>query len=329
VNQRRFICIGLLLCGLLAGIARADTFQLNDGSTVAGDIVSFNENGLRFRLADGSYSDSVPWTKFSQADLKKLAQDPKMEPFVSPNIEVTEEQRIQRTEVPVNQPHRLKRPVAGSLFGAMLSSSVGLFIIVLLYSAGVYAAYEVALFRRRPPALVCGLAAVPALGLLSPIIFLSLPAQRKSNEEEELYQAETTPVETPTFVVPGTPPPEPEPAPESGGLRISHAASPGASGTPGVPLPPTQVFQRGAFMFNRRFFETKFASFFSVARRETDKDMIMMIKSARGEYAAERISRISANDMYAQVRKGQATEEVMIPFTEIQEVRLKHKDSPQ
>ena len=82
-------------------------------------------------------------------------------------------------------------------------------------------------------------------------------------------------------------------------------------------------------MFNRRFFETKFASFFSVARREADKDMVMVVKSARGEYLADRISRISANELYAQVRKGPASEEVMIPFTEIQEVRLKHKDSPQ
>jgi hypothetical protein len=329
VNQRRFICLGLLLCGLLSGIARADTFQLTDGSTLNGDIVSANENGLRIRQSDGSYSDPAPWTKFSQDDLKKLAKDPKLEPFVSPFIEITEEQRIKKTEVAVTQPHRLKRPVAGSLFGALLSSSVGLFVIVLLYGAGIYAAYEVALFRRRPPGLLCGLAAVPALGLLSPIIFLSLPAQRKSNEEEEIYQAETTVAEAPSFVVPGTPPPPPEPAAESGGLRISHAPPPGASGTPGVPLPPTQVFQRGAFMFNRRFFETKFASFFSVARREADKDMVMIVKSARGEYMAERISRISANDMYAQVRKGQATEEIMIPFTEIQEIRLKHKDSPQ
>jgi len=329
VNQRRFICLGLLLCGLFSSIARADTFQLTDGSTLNGDIVSANENGLRVRQSDGTYSDPAPWTKFSQDDLKKLVKDPKLEPFVSPFIEITEEQRIKKTEVSVTQPHRLKRPVAGSLFGALLSSSVGLFVIVLLYGAGIYAAYEVALFRRRPPGLLCGLAAVPALGLLSPIIFLSLPAQRKSNEEEETYQAETTVTEAPSFVVPGTPPPAPEPSAESGGLRISHAAPPGASGTPGVPLPQTQVFQRGAFMFNRRFFETKFASFFSVARREADKDMVMIIKSARGEYMADRISRISANDMYAQVRKGQATEEVMIPFTEIQEIRLKHKDSPQ
>ena len=331
VNQRRFICIGLLLCGLLCGVSRADTFQLNDGSTLTGDIVSADENGLRLKTPDGNYTDPVPWTKFSQDDLKKFAkEDPKKAAFVSPFIEVTEEQRIKKTEVPNPvQPTRLKRPAPQSLFGAMLSSTVGLFVIVILYGAGIYAAYEVALYRRRAPGLVCGLAAVPAIGLLSPIIFLWMPAQKRSAEEEETYQAENTPPpEAPSFVVPGMPAPEPAPA-NPGGLHISHAAPAGAAGTAGgPPLPQTQIFQRGAFMFNRRFFETKFSGFFGVIRRDAEKDMIIVIKSARGEYQAERISRISGNDLHAQVRKGQASEEVTIPFTEIQEVRLKHKDSP-
>ena len=327
VNQRRFICLGLFLCGLLCGIARADTYKLTDGSTVSGDIVSADENGMRLRLPDGNYSDPVSWSKFSQDDLKKIAKaDPKKEPLIAPFIEVTEEQRIKRTEVPNPvQPTRLKRPAQQSLFGAMLSSTVGLVVIVILYGAGIYAAYEVAIYRRRAPGLVCGLAAVPALGFLSPVIFLWLPPQKRSAEEEETYQAENVPPpEAPSFVVPGTPAPA-ETAPENaGGLHLAHTA-PGAAG---ANLPQTQIFQRGAFMFNRRFFETKFSGFFGVVRRDAEKDMIIVIKSARGEFHAERITRITANDLHAQVRKGQATEEVMIPFTEIQEVRLKHKDSP-
>lgn len=347
MHQRRFICIGLLLCGLLCGIARADTFQLNDGTTLAGDVVSANETGLRVRLPDGTYSDVVPWTKFSQDDLKKLAKNPKYEPFVAPNIEITEQQRIQKTEVPITEPKRLKRVTSGSLFGAMLSSSVGLFVILILYGAGIYAAYEVAIFRRRPPALVCGLAAVPAIGLLSPILFISLPTQaRRSEEEDENYQSDAPAAEAPSFTVPGTPEaaqpgaaaagaagtplagaaaiaPETSTI-ETGGLKLHHEPPP-----PTAALPPTQVFQRGAFMFNRRFFETKFPGFFGIVRRDAEKDMLLVIKAARGEYVAERISRISANDMHVQVRKDHATEEVMVPFTEIKEIKLKHKDSPQ
>jgi hypothetical protein len=227
---------------------------------------------------------------------------------------------------------------------------------VLLYGAGIYAAYEIALFRRRPPGLVCGFAAVPVIGFLSPILFLALPTQAGEDEEEDYEPEPAVAPQAPSFTVPGTPPSAPAPArpgtasipparppaaaakpasasiplPESSpeetsSLKLSHTP-PAASQKP--QLPPPQIFQRGAFMFNRRFFETKFPGFFGVTRREADKDMLLMIKSARGEYSAERISRISANDFYIQVRKGHATEEVMIPFTEVQEVRLKHKDSP-
>src|ERR1041385_945069 len=133
LNQRRFICIGLLLSGLLCGIARADTFKLVDGSTVSGDIVSVDENGMRLRMSDGNYSDPVAWTKLTQDDLKRIAkEDPKKEALIAPFIEVTQEQRIRRTEVPNPiQPTRLKRPAPQSLFGAMLSSTVGLFVIVI------------------------------------------------------------------------------------------------------------------------------------------------------------------------------------------------------
>lgn len=347
MHQRRFICLWLLLCGLLCGIARADSYQLSDGTTATGDIVSANENGARFRLPDGNYSDVVSWTKFSQDDLKKLAKDPKLEPFVTPNIEETEtdEQRTQKTELPnPTQPYRLKRPGSSSLFGAMLSSSVGFFVILVLYGAGIYAAHEVAIFRRRPKGLVCGLAAVPALGLLSPIIFLALPAQplHTEEEEEENYQPEpAAPAQSPSFAVPaaGATPSSPQPSqsrpattsvPRPSPAETSSLKSPQEvpASVPKAQLPAPQIFQRGAFMFNRRFFETKFPGFMGVTRREADKDMVLIIKAARGEYVVDRISNISANDLHAQVRKGPASEEVMIPFSEVQEVRLKHKDSP-
>lgn len=334
-----------MLCGLLVGIARADSFQLNDGTTVSGDIVSGDENGLRFRLPDETYSKPVPWTNFSQEDLKKFEQDPKLQRFklgqyVSIYIEETQEERRQKTDVgKITDPPRLKHPATSSFFGAMISSQVGFFVLLVLYAGGIYAAYEVALFRRRPKGLVCGLAAIPGFGLLSPIIFISLPMQQYTTAAEEISQTPgpaPAPAESPTFTasppsstaaagaVPGAAGSElPPESPETHGLKLAQ--------TPAAPkpaLPQPQIFQRGAFMFNRRFFETKFPGFFGVVRREADKDMILLFKAARGEYIAERISRISANDLHAQVRKGPATEEVTIPFTEIQEVQLKHKDSP-
>lgn len=350
--QRRFIWLCLVLCGLLTCIARADDFKLNDGSSISGDVVSGDESGLRFRLPDETYSKPVPWTNFSQEDLKKLAEDPKYQrfklgQFASIYIEETQEEKRQKTDVgQIKEPPRLKRPDTSSFFGSMVSSQVGFFVLVVLYAAGIYAAYEVALFRRRPKGLVCGLAAIPGFGLLSPIIFISLPEQRLTTGEEtyEAVAAPTAAPASPTFTVPGMPSPSTPPAaagqagehvehtseheeaaePDTHGLRLAQA--PAAPSKPALPQP--QIFQRGAFMFNRRFFETKFPNFFGVVRPEADKNMILFFKAARGEYVVERISRISTNDLHAQVRTAHATEEVMIPFTEIKEVHLKHKDSP-
>jgi hypothetical protein len=64
-----------------------------------------------------------------------------------------------------------------------------------------------------------------------------------------------------------------------------------------------------------------------VIRRDADRDMVLVIKSSRGEYTGQRISRIAANDLHLQVQRGHASEEVMIPFVEIREIRLKHKDA--
>jgi hypothetical protein len=112
-----------------------------------------------------------------------------------------------------------------------------------------------------------------------------------------------------------------EGAEHPGALKLAHTEEPKEPA--GGPAPT--VFQRGQFTFNRRFFETKFSGFFSVVRRDADRDMVLVIKSARGEYTGQRISRIAANDLHLQVQKGHATEEVMIPFQDIQEIVLKHK----
>jgi hypothetical protein len=92
-------------------------------------------------------------------------------------------------------------------------------------------------------------------------------------------------------------------------------------------VPAATVYQRGQYTFNRRFFETRFAGFFGVVRKEADKDMVLVFKTTRGEFTGERISRIASNDLHLQVRKGTATEEVVVPFVEVQEIKHKHKDA--
>lgn len=325
MRKFHFICVGLLLCSLLSGIARADTFQLSNGEAVTGEVVSFNEGGLVLRLPDNKYSDRIPWTKFNQADLKKLSENPKIAPLVEPFIEVSEKERMQKTAIDIKPVPRLERPADQSLIGALFSSSVGIFMLLAFYAANIYAGYEVAVFRGQPKILVCGLAAV--LPVIAPIVFLCLPTKVATSSEEGYL---TEPAgSAASYSVPN---PEAEQAAAAaaaaeqqaaaGGLHLAASQSHG-----GGALPQTQTFQRGAFTFNRRFFETKFSNFFGVVRREADKDMVMVVKAARGTYVAQRVSRITTNDMHLDVHKGTASEEVMVPFSEIQEVQLKHKDA--
>lgn len=331
VRKILLICLAVLLCGLNV---RAESFELVDGRKVTGEVLtgSANDNGLQLRIDDGQY-ERISWDKFTQEDLKKFQQTPKLAALVEPFIEVSQEEKLKKTEVTINPVPRLERPASGSLVGAMFSSGLGVIIILILYGANLFAAYEVARFRARSVTVVCGTSAV--LPVIGPIIFLSMPTvlEQQTAEEEESVSS----VPPPGTVGSGAhasshaaPQASPSPAsasiptaPNAGGLHIAHAEAPAAAA-----LPQTQIFQRGAYTFNRRFVETKFAGFFGVVRREAEKDLLLVIKSARGEYRGTRISRISANDLHLEVHKGNASEEVLIPFTEIKEIQIKHKDAP-
>jgi hypothetical protein len=319
-----------LIGGLLAGAAYAETFKLANGETVTGELLvgSANDLGVQIKVGEGKY-EKVSWGSFSQEDLKKFATVQKLEPLVEPFIEVTQEEKLKKTEVNIKQPPRLERPPPHSLFGAMFSSGLGVFVLLLLYAANIYAGYEVAIFRARSPALVCGVSA--ALPLAGPIIFLSLPTQVQPAEETWTPAPEAAPHGP---VADAVNPMQAEGAEHPTALKLAGTGPAGdvkvgefAGAEQKQAVPQTVTFQRGQFTFNRRFFETKFPNFFGVVRRDSDRDMFLVIKSSRGEYAGQRISRIAANDLHLQVQRGHATEEVMIPFVEIQEIRLKHKDA--
>jgi hypothetical protein len=221
--------------------------------------------------------------------------------------------------VNIKQPQRLERPAVKSLVGALSSTGLGVFLLLLLYAANLYAAYEVSIFRARPVALVCGLAAIPLLGVVSPIVFVSLPTKLKPSEPAAETQ-EAAPGEAPEAAVVN--PMLDASVPHPSGLKLHTEEAPAQAA-----LPKTEIFQRGQFTFNRRFFETKFGGFFPVVRRDADKDMVLVIRALRGEYLGQRISRIAANDLHLLVQRGHASEEVMIPFQEIKEIQLKHKDA--
>jgi hypothetical protein len=320
--RRLIFVLVIAVWGLVGERTQADAYKLNNGETLNGEVLatSANDQGVQVKIGDGQYQ-RVPWANFSQEDLKSFAKNQRMEPFVEPFIEPDPQAKIKRKEVQIKDPPRLERPARQALFGAMFSSGLGVFLMAVLYGANIYVGYEVAIFRARQPALVCGLSAIPGLGLLAPVVFLSLPTDIKPSETTaEPALAESHP--------PSAQEEELNPmhgnAAHPAGIKLAAAEeSPAAKPT----MPETVTFKRGQFTFNRRFFETKFPGFFGVVRRDADRDMVLVFKSNRGEHIAERISRVAANDLHVQIQRGQASEEVMIPFQEIQEIRLKHKDA--
>ncbi len=311
----KIIALGVWLCACFVALAQALTLELADGTKIEGEIVQGKPEVLKIRVGDNKYED-IAWEKLSQATLKQLASDPKLklDAFIEPFIEVPEDEKIKKTEVEIKSVPRLERPAKGSLIGALFTSSVGLVAMLLLYAANIYAGYEIATVRAYPPAMVCGISAVaPVIG---PVIFLCLPTKLKSSVEHEHVAApEATTDSSPLAPEPG--------AGGTGGLHVSHAPAPAAAEA----APQPQIFKRGQFTFNRRFLETKFAGFFGVVRHGAEKDQVLLIKSARGEYIATRISRIAANDMHVDVLRGGASQEIQIPFLEIQEIHIKHKDA--
>jgi hypothetical protein len=325
VRKIHFITLIAALAVLLTAVASAATFKLNDGTTVTGDLIESGSNDASalIGVGDGKY-ERVAWGQFSQEDLKafmtKFAGNKKIIEAVEPFIEVTQEERAKKTEVtikpadPVVTAMQAERAEPkSSLIGSLFKSGLGWFLVLLVYGANIFAGYEIAIFRARPVPLVAGLAAIPFLGFISNIVFLALPTYVAKKSAADLAFEEQLAAEPQTFAVPGAA----EAAAEAA-AQAEAKAQQAASG------PPPETFARGQFTFNKRFFETKFPNFFGIARREEDRKKTLVFKTSKGEFIAQRITRIASSDIHIQVERNGATMEVQLQFVEIQEITLRH-----
>lgn len=321
--MRRLFRPVLLLIWLLAFPASAQqtSYQMTDGTSISGEVASADDRGVIFRTPGQPSSERIPWIQFTQEALKELQKNSRAARFVEPYLDPDISQRAQKREVRINEWQKPSRETASSFVGGFLSTGLGLLVLFLVYAASLFAAYEIAIVRAYPWPLVCGVAAVfPVLG---PIVFLCLPTRVETHAEEgdaewKSYEAEEAARAAAAAEAQGAPS-------EEGGLQLAGAAAAEAGGSQ---LPATQRFPRGQFTFNRRFFETKFPSWFTVVRRDADKDLRVVFRTARGTYTATRFSRITANDITLMVSEGAASRDVVVPYQEVQEVILKHKDAP-
>lgn len=313
-----FLAVLFLVATLLAAPSgRAASYSLNDGQSVVGNPVSVNKDGVVFRIGEGQFSPRAGWTNFTQEALKELAKDAKAKVFAEQFIEKDEpdpelQAKKKALEIKIKEPDRLDRPDPKAGLGSMFASPLALTLFLLIYAANIYAGFEIGLFRNYHPALVAGVAAVaPVIG---PIIFLCLPTKLRATAEEEA-PAEDAAVEYGEAV-----------AADAAGQQLADMPPPPPEAA--SKYPPTKTFRRGEFTFNRRFFETQMASFLRVVPTEADKEMIIFIKAVRGEFTGSRIARIQPNEVYLLADKGGATQEILIPFTEIQLVQVRHKEVP-
>jgi len=243
----------------------------------------------------------VSWGQLSQDSLKQLAENPKLKPLVEVFIEPDASARPVKADIQVNAVTRMERPAKPSLFGGLAGSPVGLFLLLVLYAANLYAGYEVAIIRARPVVQVIGLSAV--LPIIGPVVFLALPMKVEA------------PVEEVHFAPPaGTAEAAAERTPEE--IQIVEA-----SWRTEEKKPEAQVFARGKFTFNKRFVETKFAGYIGEPKGDALK-FSMEVKTAAAHYAVERIMQVAATDLILETTQ---PAQVTVALNDILEIKLTPK----
>jgi hypothetical protein len=293
----------------MAGSARAQLYQTYefDGRKVTARPIAYKDAYIQLALQGGGYTN-VPWGRLSTATLRMLRTNRFAALYVAPYFDPPPMSPPQGPRITVKPVERMDRPTSGGLF----ASPVMWLIFFVLYLTNIYAGYEIALFRAQNRYLVAGLSAVAPV--LAPIVFLSLPTR------EEEAPAEEQAVEGAEVAA--------EAAPAEAAAAEAVPAPAAAAAAPSAPAhKPSVVFQRGQYTFNRRFFETKMAGFLKMVPGEAEKDMVIVVNSARGTHVGLRFTRLSPNELTLHVVKGNASQDVIIPYTEVSQVTIRHKDA--
>lgn len=308
------------------GQVKRGKFKLKDGTEISGDVSGPNQVGVLFRYTEGDnagkFTKRYKWEEFSQETLADFKQDNRVKRYVELLIEIkttdfgtvqdeTLPERKPRPPVEVKPVSKATREFAdATVFGALFSGS-GLILLLLIYGANLFAAYEVAYFRNYHFAVVCGTAAVvPVIG---PLVFLCLPTRSK---HAPVVDAGPQPGDTADVM---------NEEDEEEEAVVEVAPMPVVA-----QIPATQVFKRGEVAINRRFIETKFAPFFRVIIGDNEKDLRLVIKSSKGEFVGNRVSKVTQTDMSLQItNESGASIEETFPIADIFEIQIRHKDAPE
>ncbi|GDY19610.1 hypothetical protein LBMAG56_09550 [Verrucomicrobiota bacterium] len=345
--------IALALFATGGGTLRGAEFTLKDGTVVKGEPVAPNDKGVIIKAENGTLGTRIDWNRFTQEALKEFAKNPRVAKVIENLLDSPsggEGDKEDNVVVP-DKPKKVI-PVArdypkpdrnAPLFGFMsgFSTGIGVVMLLVLYGANIYAGHEIAIFRRRPKALVCGVAAgVPVVG---PLLFLCLPTIPEAPINQMKVEAEPA--------APAAPEPKAHGAPKKGGLSLRSAAAapaapaahaaeaeaapegeaaPEAEAPPPPPAAPAvklPTYKRGEFTINRRFVETKLSSFLKVVPSEAEKGLVCVMKTARGEFIGRRITKITPADITLAIGDENAYYDQLITYNDILEIEIRHKDA--
>jgi hypothetical protein len=309
--MRRFLAFVLLWALSTWPILGAE-YRLTNGDIIKGEPASATDDGMVVRLDFGGFSPRIGWGKLTQESLKELQNNPItkkfVEPFIEQPIEEKVKERAKKKEIVLKEVPRVDHPAASSGFVPSLFKVPGLIVLILFYLANLYAAYAVAAYKQRPRALACALSAI--LPVIGPILILTMP------------DAEPVPGAEPA---PGGPPPTPPAGAPANAAAAGAGSGLGLAAHGKKAETVQQVYRRGEVNFDRRFFETKFSGFFRVVPAEAEKDLVLAVKTSKGEFVAKRISRISMSEVHLMLLRGGA--ETPVPLGEVIEVQVRHKDA--
>ncbi len=128
----------------------AGTYKLTDGTQIVGDPISMTDDGVQIKESDGS-APRVTWDKLTPDTLKDLyaeAKSPHDRKLLQPIIDDLPVTAAKLKDLQINPVTFPERPTRNLGIFAMFSSSVGLVIVLILYGANLFAAYEVALYQK-------------------------------------------------------------------------------------------------------------------------------------------------------------------------------------
>lgn len=306
--MRKFLFIFSLWLAVASLAAATETLSLTDGGSVTGDIIKFDDTGIMVKTPEENYTN-VSWGRFSQASLHQLAANPKIKFFAEPFFEPDAAQRTPKAQIEIKEiEHRLKIPPTPSIFGGLFTSSLGLFLLFVVYAANLLAAYEISIVKARSAAQVMGVSAI--LPIIGPVIFLAMKMNTEPTAAEKEAEAIAAEVMTAQHV--------------PGKIEIGEASwkQSEQAQTAQPKQAESQIFARGKFTFNKRFVETKFADFMGAATGAQAKSFSMSVKTSKEEFAVERITSVAVAEIIFEVA---ARGPVTAQLTDIQEIKLTPK----